>query len=152
MAITFTAPTATHIGANDLPFVDFGGGNLLKVIQVNEREGLWVIENIFKRGFEVPTHRHTGPVWAFTTSGGWKYKEYDYVNGPGSFLYEPAGSVHTLQCVEDETHVWFHINGANLDLDAEGAVVSVLDGAGVLAAYYQLCEAAGLPVPKVLVG
>ena len=27
------APSAVHIGADDLPFVDLGGGNILKVIQ-----------------------------------------------------------------------------------------------------------------------
>src|SRR5205085_8576394 len=85
-----TAPSAVHLAASDLPFVDIGGGNKLKVIQVIEKEGLWIIENIFMKGFEVQTHRHTGPVWGYTVSGGWKYKEYDYVNRAGSFLYEPA--------------------------------------------------------------
>jgi hypothetical protein len=90
-------------------------------------------------------------VWAYTVSGAWKYREYEYVNRAGSFLFEPAGSVHTLQCVEDDTHVWFQIYGANLDLDADGNVASVTDGAGVLGAYHALCEAQGLPRPGVLV-
>jgi len=145
------APTAVHIGAEELPFVDIGGGNKLKVIQVKERDGLWIIENIFQAGFEVQTHRHTGPVWGYTTSGAWKYKEYEYVNRAGSFLYEPAGSVHTLLCVEDNTQVWFQMYGANLNLDAQGNVESVFDGTGTLAAYEALCEAEGLPRPKVLV-
>jgi quercetin dioxygenase-like cupin family protein len=150
MALTHTAPTAIHIGADELPFVDIGEGSKLKVIQVKESEGLWIVENIFQRGYEVPTHRHTGPVYAYTTSGGWKYKEYEYVNRAGSFLYEPAGSIHTLQSVEDDTHVWFQIYGSNLNLDADGNVESVTDGAGVLEAYYLLCEAEGLPRPNVL--
>ena len=152
MAMIETAPTAVHIGVDELPFVDIGNGNKLKVLQVNEREGLWIIENIFQSGFEVQTHRHTGPVWGYTTSGGWKYKEYEYVNRAGSFLYEPAGSVHTLQCIEDDTRVWFQMLGANLNLDADGNIDSVSDGAGSLAAYYALCEAQGLPRPNVLVG
>ena len=146
------APSAVHLGANDLPFADIGGGNKLKVIQVKEREGLWIVENIFMKGFEVQTHRHTGPVWGYTVSGGWKYKEYDYVNRAGSFLYEPAGSVHTLQCIEDNTQVWFHMYGVNLNLDADGNVESVADGAGSLRAYYAMCEAQGIPRPNVLVG
>ena len=97
-------------------------------------------------------HKHTGPVYAYTTSGAWKYKEYDYVNRAGSFLYEPAGSVHTLQVLEDDTHVWFQMYGANLNLDADGNVESVVDGALTLAAYYMLCEAEGLPRPNVLLG
>ena len=151
MTITEPNPTAVHVAADELPFVDIGGGNKLKVLQVKEREGLWIVENIFQPGFEVQTHRHTGPVWGYTTSGAWKYKEYDYVNRAGSFLYEPAGSIHTLECIEDQTQVWFHMYGANLNLDDEGNVDSVTDGASALAAYYALCEAQGLPRPNVLV-
>ena len=151
MAVVETAPTAVHIGDDEMPFVDIGGGNKLKVLQVKEREGLWIVENIFQAGFDVQTHRHTGPVWGYTTAGAWKYKEYDYVNRAGSFLYEPAGSVHTL-----------HLRGGR-----HAGVVphvrrqpqprrrrqcrSVTDGAGTLAAYYALCEAQGLPRPNVLV-
>ena len=122
MATAATVPDSIHIGGNDLPFVDIGDGNKLKVIHVKEGEGLWIVENIFVKGYEVQTHRHTGPVWGYTTSGGWKYKEYDYVNRAGSFLYEPAGSIHTLQSVEDDTHVWFHMYGVNLNLDDDGNV------------------------------
>ena len=116
-------PEAIHFGADDLPFVDIGDGSMLKVLQVKHGEGLWIIENIFQAGYETDTHKHTGPVWGYTVSGAWKYKEYDYVNRAGSFLYEPAGSVHTLQCTEDNTQVLFQMYGSNINLDAEGNVV-----------------------------
>ena len=145
------APEAIHIGRDDLPFVDIGNGNKLKVLMVDEGQGLWVVENIFQAGFAVQTHKHTGPVYGYTTSGAWKYKEYDYVNRAGSFLFEPAGSVHTLTCVEDDTQVWFQMYGSNLNLDEDGNIASVADGAGTLAAYYALCEAQGLPRPNVVV-
>ncbi len=77
------------------------------------------------------------------------------VNTAGSYLYEPAGSIHTLTVPEtntEETDVWFAIHGANLNLDADGNVESVVDGSLTLAAYYMLCEAEGLPRPGVLVG
>jgi quercetin dioxygenase-like cupin family protein len=145
------APLAVHVGADELPWADIGDGSKFRVLQVKEREGLWIVENIFTAGYEVQKHRHTGPVWGYTVSGAWKYKEYDYVNRAGSFLYEPAGSIHTLQCIEDNTQVWFHMYGANLNLDANGNIESVIDGAGSLAAYYMLIEAQGLPRPNVLV-
>jgi len=150
MTLIEERPVAVHIGADDLPWVDIGDGSKLKVLQVRATEGLWIVQNIFQAGYTVPTHRHTGPVWGYTISGAWRYKEYDYVNRAGSFLYEPAGSVHTLECVEDDTNVWFQMYGANLNLDAEGNVESIFDGPGTLAAYYALCEAAGLPRPDVL--
>jgi quercetin dioxygenase-like cupin family protein len=152
MAMTQTgAPEALHVGRDDLPFVEIGDGNKLKVLHVDEKEGLWIVENIFQAGYEVQTHRHTGPVWGYTVSGAWKYKEYDYVNRVGSFLYEPAGSIHTLTCIENDTQVWFHMYGVNLNLAADGSIESVADGAGALAAYYALCEAQGFERPNVIV-
>lgn len=147
---SFDVP-AIHIGADELPFVDLGDGSKLKVIMVDPAQELWIIENIFVAGYEVARHRHTGPVYAYTTSGAWRYKEYDYINRAGSFLFEPADSVHTLQVVEDDTHVWFQIYGRNLNLDDSGDVDSISDGASALAAYLGLCEQAGLPRPNVLI-
>ena len=146
-------PTAIHRGDDELPWVDIGDGSLLKVLQIKEREGLWVIRNRFSPGYQVQTHKHTGPVYAFTTSGAWKYKESDFVNRAGSFLYEPAGSVHTLIVPDDNTEptdVFFAIWGANLNLDADGNVESVIDAGLVLQGYYLMCEAAGLPKPAVV--
>lgn len=150
MAIAASQPTAVHIGDEQIPFADMGGGNMLRVLQVREKESLWIIENIFQAGFEVVTHRHTGPVWGYTKSGAWKYKEYEYVNRANSFLYEPANSVHTLQCIEDHTRVWFHMYGVNLNLDADGKIASVSDGPGTLAFYLAICEEQGLGRPDVL--
>ncbi len=144
-------PEAIHVGAADLPYVGIGGGNRLKVLHVDERQGLWIVQNVFMAGFTVQTHRHTGPVYGYTTSGAWKYREYDYVNRAGSYLFEPAGSVHTLTCIEDHTEVWFQMYGCNLNLDDEGNIASVSDGAGTLAAYYALCEAQGFGRPNVVV-
>ena len=146
-------PTAIHRADDDLPWVDIGDGSLLKVLQIKEREGLWVIRNRFMPGYQVQTHKHTGPVYAFTTSGAWCYKESDFVNRAGSFLYEPAGSVHTLIVPDDNTEptdVFFAIWGANLNLDADGNVESIIDAGIVLQGYYLMCEAAGLPKPPVV--
>ncbi len=140
-----------HIGIDDLPFVDIGDGAKLKVLQVKRGENLWIIENIFPAGYEVQTHRHSGPVFGYTTAGAWKYKEYDYVNRAGSFLYEPAGSVHTLQCIEDETRVWFQMYGANINLDAAGNVTSVIDATTTLTFYLAACKEAGFGEPNVLI-
>src|SRR5262245_38350331 len=141
--MTTLAPEAlaVHLGADDLPYVELGGGNKLRLLHVDLGTGLWILENVFQAGFEAPRHRHTGPVYAYTTSGAWKYKEYDYVNRAGSFLFEPTNSVHTLSAIADDTHVWFQMYGANLDLDADGNVVNVSDAASVLAMYQAMCEA-----------
>ena len=145
------APESVHIGADDLPFVEIGDGSQLKVLQIKTGEGLWIIENVFQAGYAVATHKHTGPVFGYTTSGAWKYREYDYVNRAGSFLYEPAGSIHTLECVEDDTRVWFQMYGANLNLDEAGEIVSVVDGPTTLAFYLARCKEMGFGEPNVLI-
>ena len=153
MSLIDVAPTAQHIGDEEFPWADTGTGVKLKVLQVREEEGLWIIRNRFAPGVQVQTHRHTGPVFGYTVAGAWKYAESDFVNRAGSFLYEPARSVHTLTVLDDntdETDVWFHMYGANLNLDADGNVESVTDGTTALQGYYAMLEAQGLPRPNVL--
>ena len=146
---------AIHIGENDLPFVDLGDGSLLQLLQVDLNQGLWVVRTKFKPGYSVDKHYHTGPVFAVTFSGCWYYKEYpDYKNTAGSYLYEPAHSVHTLTVAEDNeemTDVWFAIYGANVNVDDKGQVTGIVDAQGILAAYRGLCDAQGLDHSKVIV-
>jgi len=146
-------PRAIHRGEDDIPFVDLGDGSELQLLQVDVELGLWVIRTRFQPGYLVPTHKHTGAVHAFTISGRWKYLEYPEENTAGSYLYEPAGSVHTLTVPEDVegvTDVWFTIYGANLNLDEAGNVTTVIDAGLIRDAYFGLCEAAGLGHPPVV--
>jgi 2,4'-dihydroxyacetophenone dioxygenase len=144
-------PTACHVGSDDLPWAEAGPTIKLKVLQVRQEEALWVIRNQFAPGTEVQTHRHTGQVFGITLAGAWGYKESDFLNTAGSYLYEPAHSVHTLYTPEDATEVAdviFVMYGANLNLDADGNVESVTDGPGVLAAYHALLGAQGIAPPE----
>lgn len=156
MTATPSIPTAAHIGSDDLPWAQAGENIRLKVLQVKPEEGLWVIRNEFGPGVRVQKHRHTGPVYGFTVAGAWGYLEYDYMNRAGSYLYEPAHSVHSLYTPDDNTEltdVTFVMYGCNLNLDEDDNVESVTDGPGVLAAYYQMLEAQGEPRPNgILLG
>ena len=154
MSLAPEIPAALHVDDADCPWVDSGMGFDLKVVQVRISEGLWVVRNRFQPGVRIQRHKHTGPVYAFTLSGSWKYEEYDDVNRAGSFLYEPAGSIHTLIVPDTNTEVtdvWFAVWGANLNLDADGNVESVYDAQLIWDGYRMLCEAAGLGTPKTLV-
>jgi quercetin dioxygenase-like cupin family protein len=153
--MTVTAiPTAMLRGEDELPFVDLGDGSTLQLLQVDIDQGLWVVRTKFQPGMTVPTHKHTGTVYAFTLSGSWKYLEYpDDVNVAGSYLFEPAGSIHTLHVPEDNTEitdVFFAIHGANLNLDAAGNVETVIDAGGMYDFYVAMCEAAGHDRPPVI--
>jgi 2,4'-dihydroxyacetophenone dioxygenase len=151
-----TAPTAIHRGESDLPFVDIGDGAKLQLLQVDLANGVWVIRSHFPAGYQVQTHKHTGQVFAFTQRGSWHYLESpESVNRAGSYLYEPAGSIHTLvvpETNEEVTDVWFTIHGANLNLDADGNVEMVIDAHGMLPFYKAMCaEQFGMPEPPVVV-
>ena len=145
-----------HAAEADLPWVDVTGGIWLQVLRVDPANGIWVVRNRFEPGARVQTHRHTGPVDGFTIAGRWHYLEYDFFSTAGSYIREPAGSVHTLDVPADNgeiTDVLFVMEGVNLNLAPDGSVESVTDGVGTLAAYEALAVAQGFGRPTgVLVG
>ena len=144
---------ALHRGERELPFVEFEPGVEMQVLQVDRPSGLWVVRMRMQPGATLPTHRHGGEVYAFTLAGAWKYLEYPEVNVAGSYLYEPAGSIHTLHVPASNTEVtdvWFAIRGPNLNLDAAGNVTLILDADLVLKVYLSRCRKLGLPVPDVI--
>jgi 2,4'-dihydroxyacetophenone dioxygenase len=146
-------PAALHRNESELPFVTYQEGVTFQLLQVNIEQGLWVLRVRFQPGVTIQRHKHTGEVFAFTVSGAWKYLEYPEVNTAGSYLYEPAGSVHTLHVPETNreiTDAWFAIRGANLNLDEQGNVESVLDASAALQIYLARCKQAGHPTPNVV--
>ena len=149
------ASEALHIGNDDLPWLESEDGSKVKVLHVDLNQGLWVVKTLWQHGYEVQTHYHTGPVFAVTHSGSWYYKEYpDYVNSTGSYLYEPAHSIHTLVVSEDnteDTEVWFAIYGCNVNIDGDGSILGIVDAKAVLASYQGGCAAKGLDCGKTIV-
>jgi quercetin dioxygenase-like cupin family protein len=146
-------PPALHRGESDLPFVPYQEGVTFQLLQVDLEAGFFVVRVRGEPGRTIQRHKHTGEVFAFTTAGSWKYLEYPEVNTAGSYLYEPAGSIHTLHFPESNTEVTdvsFVLHGANLNLDNEGNVESVLDAGAALAVYCAACRDAGLPHPNVI--
>ena len=138
------APPTIHRGEADLPFVTLAEGIDLQLLQVDLAAGVWVVRNRFQPGVTVQTHKHTGHVYAFTQRGSWHYLESpEAVNTAGSYLYEPAGSTHTLHVPaenDEVTEVSFVINGANLNLDEQGNVEFVVDAHFLLPFYRAMCQ------------
>ena len=148
--------TATlHVGLSDLPFAEAGDGSALQLLHVDLNQGIWISNTRLPAGYKVVKHFHTGQVYAVTHKGRWFYAETpDAVNSPGSYLFEPAGSVHTLMTPADQegdTLVWFAVHGANVNLDDDGKIASVTDARGVLELYRGYCDALGLDYSKLIV-
>lgn len=52
---------------------------------------------------QLPKHHHSGAVMVYTLSGKWRYLEHDWSAGPGSSVFETAGTQHTpVGCGEGE--------------------------------------------------
>ena len=151
-------PQSFHASSDDLPWADDWAGDpgiKLKLLMADIEGARFAVRMLFDPGLQVFEHKHTGEVHAFTLAGEWFYLEYpdSPSNTKGSYLFEPAGSVHTLTVPDDNTEVtdvWFAIRGANLNLDADGNVESVYDAGFMRDAYFMLCEAQGLPRPNLI--
>jgi quercetin dioxygenase-like cupin family protein len=129
-----------HVTEADAPWVRAGDIGL-RLLHVDIARGVWVIANRFPPGYTVVPHQHTGCVHAWTTAGCWRYLEYGIDYTAGSYVHEPAGSRHTLHVPTSntvDTEVFFVIEGANLNLDEAGNVVSITDAASISRAYEAL--------------
>jgi len=160
MAVRPIVPTQSdqetlHFGADDLPWMEAGDGSALQLLHVDLNQNLWISKTRVPPGYRVPTHYHTGLVFAVTLQGRWFYAETpEAVNSPGSYLFEPAGSLHTLCTPEDQegdTIAWFAIYGANINVDEAHNITSVIDARAALEIYRGYCEALGLDISKLIV-
>jgi 2,4'-dihydroxyacetophenone dioxygenase len=145
-------PAARHVAEDDVPWVPNIAypGTWMRLVQADIDAAVYAIAGRMAAGLAVGTHRHTGAVHMYTLSGSWRYLEHEYVNRAGSYLYEPPGSVHTLQVPEDNTELtetFSVIYGTTEYLDEHGSVINVSDAATALKGYYESCEAASLPRP-----
>jgi quercetin dioxygenase-like cupin family protein len=146
-------PAALHRSESELPFVAYQEGVTFQLLQADVEAGQWVVRVRLQPGATIQRHKHTGEVFAFTIKGAWKYLEYPEVNTAGSYLFEPAGSVHTLHALKSNdgvTDAWFAIRGANLNLNDNGDVESVLDAGAALEIYVARCREEGHPPPNVI--
>ncbi len=154
--MSFQLPVAEHVGVDDVPWVDNPQyqGTSLRLLRASIADDCYVMAGRLPAGLTVGTHRHLGPVHMFTLSGAWGYREHEFVNRAGSYLFEPAGSVHTLFVPDSNTEVTETltiVHGRTEYLDAAGSVIAVSDVHATLATYFAACDAAGVPRPAQIV-
>jgi len=88
-------------------------------------------------GAQLGVHYHVGTVRGYTLRGKWRYLEHDWIAGPGSFIYEPAGEAHTLVIAEDSPEpalIFFVVEGGLIYLDKveSGSFAAYEDGFSLL--------------------
>jgi hypothetical protein len=95
-------------------------------------------------------------VHGYTLKGSWIYREYpDQPQTAGSYLYEPASSVHELYVPEtntEDTVILFIVYGANVSFTEDGQFHSVLDAITVQKLVEQRAQVQGLGTVNYLTG
>lgn len=132
-------------------------GLSIKLLVADVEGSLLVVKTKFRPGTVLPTHLHTGAVHGITEQGSWFYREYgeQSLNVPGSYIYEPAGSTHTLEVPAsntEDTEAYFIVHGAFMNYDDEGNFVGHFDAAVTHKVYVEALERQGDPIPKFVVG
>jgi 2,4'-dihydroxyacetophenone dioxygenase len=115
--------------ADPRQWVPLGDDNFSLPLCLNVSEGYWVhLLRATKPGV-INRHRHSAPVHLMTIKGHWHYPEKDWVAGPGTYVFEPPGDIHTLCVPEGGAEMVFmaNVRGALLYVDEKGALAGYDD-------------------------
>ena len=131
-----------------VPMTPYSEDVLLKYFKLDPTRGEWIVMMKVPFGAQLPRHHHTGTVMVYTMEGRWKYKEHDWVAGPGSIVYETAASTHTFEVVAaGETGyvtTLVQVNGDLLFLDDKGNIIALENWKTSLNRYLAYCEQHGI--------
>jgi 2,4'-dihydroxyacetophenone dioxygenase len=150
---TASARATSYVHPDEIPFAVLErpwGTTYMKLLHVDLTADRFTNIIRWPAGLVLPTHRHTGTVSAWTFSGSWHYLEYDWVAGPGSYVFEPVGTIHTLEVVED-TEAMFITQGGFIYYGPDGEMTKYSDAASTLADITAALAGQGLELPPGVV-
>jgi quercetin dioxygenase-like cupin family protein len=129
-----------------VPFAPYSNDVYLKYFKLDPIRGEMIVLMKVPAGIELPRHHHSGTVIVYTIEGRWKYKEHDWIAGPGSVVFETAASSHTPQAVSKEGSVQvLNIIVGDLVFQTEdGQVLAIENWRTGLQRYLAFCEQAGI--------
>lgn len=156
MSVTDDAATgqdnATSVcRTEELPWAELAPGIEMRVLRIGAGGDRYTLMNRFAPGTVLPRHHHHGEVHAWTIAGTWGYQEYDWLAGPGDYIHEESGSVHTLMVPEDSPEpavIQFVIENGMDFLDDDGNPFHAEDATTITELYLNTLEAAGIPRPE----
>lgn len=117
---------------------------------LDRNKGVWVIYARFEPGTRLPRHYHSGVVHFYTTAGSWGYIEHpEDLQTAGSYLYEPAGSIHTFESKEG-AEGFMVIEGANVNLNEDGSLMFIMDAGWIEQTLTAVAAATGQKLPAYI--
>jgi 2,4'-dihydroxyacetophenone dioxygenase len=143
----------TEVNESRLPWIEYQrpyGVLGFKFLHLDMATGTSAMLARFPVGLKIPTHKHLAPVQAWVVSGSWHYLEYEWVGTAGSFIYEPLGSEHTLEVLEDGISL-FIMDGPRIELGPDNKILSYVDSFTMRDDYRSELEARGLEYPAELI-
>lgn len=134
----------TYVGALETPYFPFlSEGIEVRLVRVDNRTGTFVVDLRSETGGILGRHRHRGTVMASTLAGTWRYLEYDWVAGPGDYVHEFPGTIHTLE-VHPGTHIRFTNDGVLEFLNEDDSLQHAYDAWNFIDLYQTHCAENGL--------
>jgi 2,4'-dihydroxyacetophenone dioxygenase len=129
-----------------IPWVPQEPGRWFKPLHFFAASGTWINLVKMEPGRLIRRHVHAGgAVQAYVLQGSWRYLEHDWTATPGSYVFEPAGGVHTLEVLGDEPMITlFIVNGVIQYLDDEDRVVQQDDLGSRRQLYLDYCREHGI--------
>lgn len=117
---------------------------------LDREKGIWVIYARFEPGTRLPKHYHSGVVHFYTTKGSWAYVEHpEDVQTAGSYLFEPAGSIHTFESKEG-TEGFMLVEGANVNLNDDDSLMFIMDAGWIEDTLRAVAKASGTTLPAYI--
>jgi hypothetical protein len=133
------------------PWVPFGSNAAIRHLAFDVRRNTYSNILWIKSGGVVGTHRHRGTVVMVCLEGSARYLEYEWVAGPGDFIYETPGLTHTL--VSDHPQgvkLFGWLEGSTDFFDENGGFIETLDIWWYINHYESYCREHGLAVNEQL--
>lgn len=139
-----------HLASEDIPWVALSEDSELRVLHARPEEEFLATQFRAHPGAEHSLHRHTAPVFGFTSKGAWGHnRNYEY--RPGSYIFETPGVAHKFLNGPGVSEVFFVAHGTIEFIDpATNEVSGSMTLAQMVDAYMAGCEKAGLPRPNIL--
>jgi 2,4'-dihydroxyacetophenone dioxygenase len=133
------------------PWVPFGDRVAIRHLAFDVRRNRFSNILWMKASGVVGTHKHHGAVVMICLEGSTRYLEYDWVAGPGDFIYETPGLVHTLVTDHPQGVKLFGWMEGPIDFfDEQGTFIESLDVWWYINHYETYCREHGIPINKQL--
>jgi hypothetical protein len=126
-----------------IPLEPYAGRVCIKLLSADPVSGEVILVLRAPPGTELPRHRTSSSTTIYTVQGRWKYREHDWVAGPGSLVIEAASASNTPQVPADGTDdaiLFMLVRGEVQLLDAEGRTVAAESWRTAVARYHAYCR------------